>query len=50
MKRVGKRALVVRVGRKEVRQMPPLALCKLLEERTLKHLIVWDDELRQLIR
>ena len=30
--------------------MPPPALFKLLEERTLKHLIIWDDELRQLAR
>ncbi len=30
--------------------MPLLALFKMLEERTLKHQIIWDDELRQLVR
>jgi hypothetical protein len=30
--------------------MPPPTLFKLLEELTLKHPIIWDDELRQLVR
>jgi len=30
--------------------MPPLALLELPKERSLKHPIIWDDELRQLVR
>ena len=30
--------------------MPIPTMFKLLEERTLKHPIIWDDELRQLVR
>ena len=30
--------------------MPPPTLLELPEERSLKHPIIWDDELRQLVR
>ncbi len=30
--------------------MPPPAMFKLLKELPLKHPIIWDDELRQVVR
>jgi hypothetical protein len=50
VQRIEALALVVRVGREEVRKMPPPALLELPEERSMKHPIIWDDELRQLVR
>ena len=50
VQRIEKLAIVVLDGRKEVRQMPPQALFRLPEKRTLKHPIIGDDELRQIVR
>jgi len=46
VQRVKPRALVVRGGRKEVRDMPTPTLLHMLEELPPHHLVVGDDELR----
>ena len=48
VQRVKPRALVVRVIREEVRDMPTPSFLQLLEELPPQYVVVGDDELRQL--